>query len=111
MTDPLGENSRNPAKKQLREERVKTQSNTIIINITWYYYIRDRKSIIHFNQQKTNWTSIIENEKSSTLTKARLEETGYKLITVPNLNKIIIMGFQNFVVTNNKQNLVIFHNK
>ena len=35
VTDPLGENSRNPAKKQEKgEERIKTLSNTIIINIT-----------------------------------------------------------------------------
>ena len=53
------------------EERVKTQSNTIMINITCWYYIRDGKSTMKFNEQKTKWTWTIENEKSSTLPQAR----------------------------------------
>ena len=44
VTDPLGENRRNPAKKQEKSLPLH-DLNTIITNIILYYFIRNRKKI------------------------------------------------------------------
>ena len=48
IADQLGERK--------TEERFKTQSYAIILNITCYHYIRDGKRRMKFNKQKIKWT-------------------------------------------------------